>query len=214
MSRKLDVMLTTPDSASASWVLHVAHGVQDAPTKKTRMVVMDNFCTWPDLEEQIRKLTEDGARILGTVLLNNLDLINRVNVRQAVEVLKDAPRRNWYLCRTYLSIAPTTRRRGVPRSEVTSAKVAENCGFIVWTDRNIVTFYGNELAKEPQDHVCPRDFHLIMGMHGIVEINRWQGNEAPHPAIIKTPSIVHAYNLFMNGADRFDQLRASHSTMR
>lgn len=94
-------------------------------------------------------MTYDWVRILGTVWFKHLDLINRVNVEQEVEALKDATRGNWYLCRTYLPIAPTTRRTTAPRSEVPSAKVAGNCGFIVWKDHSTVTFYSDDLTGTP-----------------------------------------------------------------
>lgn len=178
--------------------------------------------------------------------MNNLDLINCVNVKQAVEALKDAPRGNWYLCCTYLPIAPTTRPSGAlqqssiseesgellfhrllhlgetgtcvariclpfrlrgalaPRSKVPSAKIAENCGFIIRKNRNIVTFYNDDLAGAPQDSVCPPDSHSIRCVHGLVKIKRWQGNEAPHPTITKVPVILLACNLLINRVNRFD----------
>lgn len=40
------------------------------------------------------------------------------------------------------------------------------------------------------------------------------GDEALHATIVNVPTVVKAYNLFMNGVDRFDQLRASHMTAR
>lgn len=146
MSRKPDARLTSPHSASELCALQVAHGLQVEQTKEAGMVVMDNFYSQPDLREQIRKLTDDWVRILWTVRLNNLDLINRVNVKQAVEAMKDASRGNCYLCRTYLLIAPTTRRRGAPCCKVISATVADSCGFIFWKYCNIETFYSNDLA--------------------------------------------------------------------
>lgn len=35
-----------------------------------------------------------------------------------------------------------------------------------------------------------------------------------HATVIEVPAIVMSYNLFMNGVDRFDQLRSSHSIAR
>lgn len=40
------------------------------------------------------------------------------------------------------------------------------------------------------------------------------GHEAVHSTIIDLPVIIMAYNLFINGVERYDQLQASHTIAR
>lgn len=50
-------------------------------------------------------------------------------------------------------------------------------------------------------------------IHGLVEIGRCQGKEVCILQLSRFP-IVLAYNSFVNGVDRHDQLRAGNSTTR
>lgn len=40
------------------------------------------------------------------------------------------------------------------------------------------------------------------------------GSESMHPTTLELPSLVMAYRIFLNGVDRFDQMRASHGPER
>ena len=95
-----------------------------------------------------------------------------------------------------------------------SGAVEENCGYVVWKDRNTVIFYTNHLDGTPDAPVMLPNEHAIKCVRGLVKIRRWMGTESLHPTIIEVPAVVMTYNLFMNGVGRFDQLRASHTTAR
>lgn len=88
----------------------------------------------------------------------------------------------------------------------------EKCGYVVWKDRSTVEFYCNGLASTLMALVmklCPNYFQCA---HDMAKIRRWLGHESMHLSLVEVPPILTAYNLFMNGIDCFDQLRASNST--
>lgn len=53
---------------------------------------------------------------------------------------------------------------------------------------------------------------VVQSIQCLVGIWRWQRNEKMNATIVKVPAIFLAYNLFMNGVDRYDQLQAGNST--
>ena len=89
-------------------------------------------------------------------------------------------------------------------------EVANHSGFLLWNDRKLVVFYTNDLACTPsQDILDWKSPEAVKCVHGLCAINRWTGSEVFHRSTIEVPAIVAAYNLFMNGVDRMDQVRST-----
>lgn len=53
-----------------------------------------------------------------------------------------------------------------------------------------------------------------MSLHGLAPLQRWTGDESLRHSTLQVPPLIIAYNLFMNGVDRFDQFRSTSATMR
>jgi len=87
-------------------------------------------------------------------------------------------------------------------------KVAR-AGYVIWLDKKVVVFYTNDLFCDvPGDLVDHTNNDAIKCVNGLVPIERWMGGESMHRTHIMAPAIVAAYNLFMNGVDRMDQIRS------
>ena len=97
--------------------------------------------------------------MIGTVRLNLVDGDNRVNIKEAQGKLKDSERGHWALCEVYNA----------------EKVVAQNCGYIVFKDKNIVTFYTNALADTPNRAVDCASEHAVKCVHGLEIIKRWTG---------------------------------------
>lgn len=73
-------------------------------------------------------------------------------------------------------------------------------------------FYSSKSYDTQEHDVLEATERSKRCIHSMIGIQQWQGDEALHQTLIKVPSLFMAYNLFMNGMDWFDQLRAPHVT--
>ena len=75
--------LVQKDSPSALWCLQIGYQTLMHPCQNQgRLVVMDNFYTRHVLAEQLKRLTDNEFRVIGTVRFNNIDAINRPAVKK------------------------------------------------------------------------------------------------------------------------------------
>lgn len=65
----------------------------------------------------------------GTISLTNLYMANRVNVKKAIDLLKETQRGSWYLSLAY-GKREEQDRQGASKTEA-PLNVAEKCGFAV-----------------------------------------------------------------------------------
>ncbi len=93
--------------------------------------------------------------------------------------------------------------------------VADNSRFIIFKDSKVVVFYSNDLLETPPEGVLhASDDRAVRCVHGLSTISRWTGNEVLHRTDFLVPAPIVAYNKFMNGVDRMDQLHSTHVTQR
>ncbi len=85
------------DSASAAWVLQMAHQkkICEDPNNK-RVMFSDNFYTRHNLASTLKKITDGEVRLCGTCRFNNVDSTNRYYLKQAIEQMKDMPEVHGY----------------------------------------------------------------------------------------------------------------------
>ena len=58
------------------------------------------------------------------------------------------------------------------------------------------------------------DEEAVKCVRGLVAVKRWTGVEVYHRSNLKVPTIIAAYNLFINSVDQMDQIRAVMPTRR
>ncbi len=87
--------------------------------------------------------------------------------------------------------------------------VAENSGYIVLKDSEVVTFYMSDLSTTPQPILDATSEEAVMAVRGLGGIKRWTGTEVLNRTTLQVPAIVCAYNHFMNSVDRMDQLKST-----
>lgn len=85
----------------------------------------------------------------------------------------------------------------------------------MFKDKNLVTFYTNGLADIPSKDISdPECEQTLKCVHGLHPLYQWTGVEAMRRTDFFVPAFLVAYNLFMNGVDRFYQLRSANPTQR
>ncbi len=81
-------------------------------------------------------------------------------------------------------------------------------------DNKPVTFYCNDLKDTPKERIQGETPNSIYCVHGLTTMKRWIKGCFMKKAIFKISSIISAYNMFMNGVDRFDQMRSTNALER
>jgi hypothetical protein len=73
------------DSASAGWVLQMAHQtkIYEDPNHK-RVIFCDNFYTHHNLATLLKRITVGEICLVGTCCFNNVDATNRFYLKQAI----------------------------------------------------------------------------------------------------------------------------------
>lgn len=193
-----------------------------------RVFFTDNFYTRHTLAKELQGITDNEARLIGTVKFTNVDATNRKHLSEAMSMLKDAPRGSWCLVRAYDKIPDLEklRRKHVAAEKKKPANqrtqfvaptelVAENAGYIFWKDSKLVVFYTNDLASTPSRCILDSTSdEAVLCVRGLAPLKRWTGNESLHRTTFMVPVIIVAYNMYMNSVDRMDQKRATNPTRR
>ena len=59
--------------------------------------------------------------------------------------------------------------------------IADNAGYIMWEDSELVMFYSNNLKTTPLANIMDEnDEKAIEAVHGLVNITCWTGSEVMH----------------------------------
>ena len=228
-----NIICTSPDidkdSATALWILQM--GYQTLLAKDTsgkRLFFTDNFYTRHVLAKVLKQITDGEARICGTVKFTNVDATNRTYLLKGIEELKDLPRGSWKLIQAFDKVAGLEKLRRkhaaeqkkLPKDqrvtfEAPKDNVAENAGYVIWKDSKTVIFYCNDLAGTPTTPIQDGEMiEAILLVNGLASLNRWIGGEVMNRTEFHVPSIIVAYNNYMNGVDRMDQMRATNPIKR
>ena len=219
----------SPGTPSALWAMMMAHSTKKSvdPSGK-RFYFMDNYYTRHILAEQLKKLTDGEAMTIGTVKFTNIDGTNRVGVTNGLNIIKKADRGEWCLVpafnkhpdldklkREHQSKMRTLDKKDRYPFEYPRDHKADKSGYILWKDSKVVIFYANCLKSTPsQSLLMGSSDEVIKCVHGLAVLNRWTGDETMSRSSFKVPAIIVAYNRYMNGVDRADQLRMVNPTKR
>ena len=203
------------------------------------VVYMDNYYTRHALARACSDFTDNSMKVTGTVKMNLVDKVNKPSVIQATKDLEKLPRGSWILVQVYTAVIHPDSKiqkekekkdgysKSLPRAKVGFNEsdilevaneyciVAKRCGFIVFHDKKPVVFYTNDLADTPQTLFGDKsDEHAVRCVHGLATLFRWTGDSYHAKQSFKVPAPVVAYNLFMNGVDRADQMRSTNACRR
>jgi hypothetical protein len=138
-----------------------------------------------------------------------VDKVNKVLVTRAYNTITEAPRGTWCLVRAYDGL------KGKTKKDPTTRQVAQNAGYVIFKDSKVVILYSNDLKHTPVEDISPSTSQdAIDAVHGVHFISRWTGVEMLHRSRIPAPSLLVAYNVFMNSVDLMDQRRAVNPTKR
>ena len=151
------------DSPTALWILQMAYQSKLYPDPSGKRVFFtDNFYTHHTLAKELQAITDNEAKLIGTLKFTNVDATNRRYLSEAIAMMKDAPRGSWCLVCAYDKIPDLEklRRKHADAEKKTTATqrtqfvaptelVAKNAGYIVWKDSKLVVLYTNNLATTP-----------------------------------------------------------------
>lgn len=98
--------------------------------------------------------------MLGTVLLNNVDAINRPVLKNAVQLMGRAERGSWV-------VVHVLEKHNNPDFEPSRA---DNCGYVVFIDRKVVTFHNNDLGDTSCQHVKGKSDHTLKCTNGLAPL--------------------------------------------
>lgn len=205
----MDDVLVPSASASAFWALQISHLKQSSPSRQGSLFGTDKFYTLHVLAEHLKLISDNELISICKVSFNNIESFNLPSVKIETEEVKNESRGTWRLFKSFNRPPPTAARRGRQRfgavKTVWAPNLAKNCGFIVWKDLNVVLFYCNDMEGTPTVPVMePCDLSRNF-VQGITSITIWMENKSMNLSFIELPSLVLAYNIFMNGVDWFDQ---------
>ena len=219
--------------------LIAANTVRPRESMPQTVVYMDNFYTRHSLARAIDEYTDGNIKVTGTVRLNLVDKVNKNNVTMAIKYLENKDRGSWVLVKAFTGVVHPDRSKQqakektkeyaktLPRMKVgfevadiieiekEYAIAADCCGYIVYLDKKPVVFYTNDLFGTPsKTSLYQDDPEAIEKVHGLATMWRWVGHSLHIRASFRAPAPVVAYNLFMNGVDRADQMRATNACKR
>jgi len=93
--------------------------------------------------------------------------------------------------------------------------ISPDSGYIVFKDAKVVIFYTNDLNGTPSNPILEdSDEEASKHCRGLCKLYRWTRMEVLKRSSFLVPSPIIAYNQYMNGVDRMDQLRSTNITSR
>ena len=232
------------DQASAVWLLQIGLLQEKKALcelqRSQRDVVLfcDSFYTRHTLAYTMKAFTGGHVKTTGTVKLNLIDKVNKIGVLSALQEFQSTEwnRGDWLLVTAYDAVSHDKllsemksksssrtlfrRTSGFKLSDVTwkgnePAVKSDKAGYIIFGDAKIVIVYTNDLLHTPsKDILHSNDKEAVEVVHGQAPIERWTGGEFVGRTVLHVPAPVVAYNVFMNGVDKMDQMRSTNPTRR
>ena len=219
------------DKQSWLWCLQMAHISQQYQSPKNkRLVVTDNFYTRPSMSRTVKKMTDGEIRTIGTCRLSFTGIPNRRNLEKGIAILRkmEQGRGSWLLVADY-KLHPNHHQmkkkydseiRKIPKDQRQPfvppvGDIVPNSGFIIYMDKQPVVIHTNDLkSKMTNTFMYSTDELAVELVHGLVPLKRWTKKRNMFREEFMAPAIFVAYNIFMNGVDRMDQIRAVNPSRR
>ncbi|GMF68114.1 unnamed protein product [Phytophthora fragariaefolia] len=214
--------------ATALWVAMCGHLTKTHPDpNQHRLLVCDNFYTRHNLAKTVMEFTDGEMKMLRTVRIALQGDWVAKELEAAKARMDTAERGSWELVAALDVLAGWEKlqekhkraQRKLPEHlqtpYVAPATIAANAGYIVFRDKMTVVFYTNDLAGSlPQRVLSDCSPEAVRLCRGLAPLRRWTGEQMVHRKTVEVPAMIVAYNLFMNGVDRVDQLRSTNPIRR
>ncbi|POM75332.1 LOW QUALITY PROTEIN: Hypothetical protein PHPALM_7578 [Phytophthora palmivora] len=214
-----DVSIKRKD-ASALWQCAATLLKTYPAPNQHRLLVCDNFYTRHNLAKTLATFTDGEMKMLGTVRIALQEKWMAERLEASKERIDNAERGSWELLAALDVPADWEKlqekhKRTQKSFQHTFKRLASNAGYIVFRDKKTVVFYTNDLAGTPSQDVLPgHSQEAIQLCCGLAPLQRWTGDQVMHRKTFQVPAMIVAYNLFMNGVDRVDQLRSTNPIRR
>ena len=211
------------------WSLQMAPVTQQHRSgERRRLVVTDNYYTRPGLARAVNSMSDGEIRMIGTCRTTFVGAPNRKNIELALAKLKNSPRGSWILVAEHEEHHDCQKLRKehekamnkLPSSARTAfitplGNIVEKSGFVIFMDKRPVIVYTNDLAYTMMQTFMESDNeNTVRCVHGLVLLRRWTKTESIFRTEFLAPAIFVAYNIFMNGVDRMDQVRVANPSRR
>ncbi|KAK1946029.1 hypothetical protein P3T76_003077 [Phytophthora citrophthora] len=208
---------------SALWVAMCGYMTKTHPAPNGhRLLVSDNFYTRHNLAKTLLAFTDGEMRLLGNVCIYLQGKWNAMELEASKSRMDVAERGSWELVAAVdvpvgwekLQEKHKRLQKKMPSHQQTPymapMTIAANAGYIVFRDKLTVIFFTNDLAGTLSQRVLAGDSREAIHLcRNLAPLQRWTGDQVPHRKTFQVPAMVAAYNLFMNGVDRVDQLRST-----
>lgn len=217
------------DKQSWLWSLQMTHVSNEHQSKhKRRLLVTDNYYTRPSLSRMVKVMSDGEIRTLGTCRLSYVGIPNRKNLEHGISILKKDKRGSWLLVADYayhhdhfkLKKKHDAEMNKRPKNKRTKfvppiGDIIPNAGFIIYMDKQPVIIHTNDLKFTMKTTFMYSDNQLTIDcVHGLVPLRRWTKSRNMFREEFLAPALFVAYNIFMNGVDRMDQIRVVNPSRR
>ncbi|GMF49486.1 unnamed protein product [Phytophthora fragariaefolia] len=223
-----DEIPTKRKDASALWVAMCGHLTKTHPDpNQHRLLVCDNFYTRHNFAKTVMEFTDGEMKMLGTVRIALQGKWVAKELEAAKARMDTAERESWELVAALdvpagwekLQEKHKRAQRKLPEHlqtpYVAPATIAANAGYTVFSDKMTVVFYTYDHAGSlPQRVLSDCSPEAVRLCRGLASLRRWTGEQMMHRKTFEVPAMIFAYNLFMNGVDRVDQLRSTNPIRR
>lgn len=198
----------------------------------SQYLLTDNFYTSNEFERCISYISDRNFLLIGTMRINYIEVDTKPKIQEDMKCLKNAERNSWLLVRARHRKQNYSSRRHERHASrhsllrlnasITAGKnddsdwdITPHSGYIIWKESKIVSIFTNDLADaQSADFLGDKEDETKRCVCGFASIRRCNGDDIMHRRELRGPKCLGAYNLFMNGIDKLDQLRSTSPTMR
>ena len=112
----------------------------DHGSDKKRLFVTDNYYGRHKLDCSLDVITDGKSKLISTIRFRNVNSTDKPLMKELIERIDQEPQGTWYL----VQVTDIIMGMRVPH---------EKCGYIIFKDKKVVTFYTNDLSKTPTKNI-------------------------------------------------------------
>lgn len=97
----------TKESSAALWAFMASQQVKRFPDGTRRVLHCDSFYTRHAFGRALSQLTEGSMKLTGTIKMNLVDALNKIQILLAKQLLADSPKGTWALVPAFDAVDPS-----------------------------------------------------------------------------------------------------------